>query len=50
MAENQALVAKHLPADLYEHLDASILSQTSPEEAYRKYDHLAGKHADEREG
>ena len=47
MAENQALVAKHLPADLYEHLDASILSQTSPEEAYRKYDHLAGKHADE---
>ena len=40
-------VAKHLPADLYEHLDASILSQTSPEEAYRKYDHLAGKHADE---
>ena len=47
MAENQALVAKHLPADLYEYLDASILSQTSPEEAYRKYDDLAGKHADE---
>ena len=46
-AENQQLVSKHLPPDLYEYLDASILSQTSPEEAYRKYDELASKHVEQ---
>ena len=46
MAENQALVSKHLPTDLYEYLDATILSQTSPEEAYRKFDELASKHVE----
>lgn len=46
LAENQQLVAKHLPTDLYEYLDATILSQTSPEEAFRKYEELAGKHAE----
>jgi tetratricopeptide repeat protein 30 len=46
MAENQLLVAKHLPANLYEYLDATILSQTSPEEAYRKYNELASKHVE----
>lgn len=46
MAENQQLVSKHVPADLYEYLDATILSQTSPEEAYRKYEELVSKHVE----
>jgi len=46
MAENSHLVYKHLPQDLYHYLDASILRQTSPEEAYRKYDELANRHVE----
>lgn len=46
MAENSHLVYKHLPQDLYDYLDASILKQTSPEEAYRKYDELANRHVE----
>ena len=47
MAENQQLVAKHVPEDLYAFLDASISSATSPEEAYGKFDRLARGHAEE---
>ena len=36
LAENAHLTYKFLPQDLYEFLDASIMVQTSPEEAYRK--------------
>ena len=32
--------------ELYDFLDASITAQTSPEEGYRKFDALAGKHVD----
>eukprot|EP00232_Nephroselmis_pyriformis_P023531 CAMPEP_0182867166 /NCGR_PEP_ID=MMETSP0034_2-20130328/8574_1 /TAXON_ID=156128 /ORGANISM="Nephroselmis pyriformis, Strain CCMP717" /LENGTH=659 /DNA_ID=CAMNT_0024999505 /DNA_START=4 /DNA_END=1983 /DNA_ORIENTATION=- len=46
MAENGHLVHKHLPQELYDYLDATILRQTSPEEAYRKYDELANKHVE----
>ena len=44
LAENAHLTFKFLPAELYEFLDASIMVQTSPEEAYRKYDELTRKH------
>eukprot|EP00899_Mesostigma_viride_P015377 jgi/Mesvir1/23840/Mv10645-RA.1 len=46
MAENTHLTFKHLSQDLYEYLDATIMSQTSPEEAYRKYDELANRHVE----
>ena len=36
LAENALLTYKFLPTDLFEFLDASIMVQTSPEEAYRK--------------
>ncbi len=44
MAENTHLTYRHLSPELYEFLDASIMTATSPEEAYRKYDILAAKH------
>ena len=43
LAENTHLTFKMLTPDLYEYLDASIVVQTSPEEAYRKYDDLPKK-------
>ena len=43
LAENTHLTFKMLTPDLYEYLDASIVVQTSPEEAYRKYDDLTKK-------
>eukprot|EP00238_Polyblepharides_amylifera_P004216 CAMPEP_0196596754 /NCGR_PEP_ID=MMETSP1081-20130531/87725_1 /TAXON_ID=36882 /ORGANISM="Pyramimonas amylifera, Strain CCMP720" /LENGTH=558 /DNA_ID=CAMNT_0041921891 /DNA_START=56 /DNA_END=1732 /DNA_ORIENTATION=- len=46
MAENSHLVHKHLNEDLFAYLDAAILRQTSPEEAYHKYDALANRHVD----
>mmetsp|Transcript_28198 Transcript_28198/g.47253 ORF Transcript_28198/g.47253 Transcript_28198/m.47253 type:complete len:668 (-) Transcript_28198:51-2054(-) len=46
MAENNHLVHKHLPQDLCDYLDASIIRQTSPEESYRKYDELANRHVE----
>ncbi|GBG84433.1 hypothetical protein CBR_g38718 [Chara braunii] len=46
MAENTHLTYQNLSQDLYEYLDATILRQTSPEEAYRKYDELATRHVD----
>ncbi|RHY53252.1 hypothetical protein DYB38_011170, partial [Aphanomyces astaci] len=37
---------KLLSKDFFEFVDASVTLQTSPEEAYRKYDDLATKHVD----
>merc|ERR1711871_1226888 len=44
LAENTHLTYKFLTNELFEFLDASIMVQTSPEEAYRKYDDLTNKH------
>merc|ERR1711977_508515 len=46
LAENSHLTFKYLSTELFEYLDASILCQTTPEEAYRKFDDLANKHID----
>ena len=46
LAENAHLTFKFLPQDLFEFLDASIMVQTSPEEAFRKYDELTKRHID----
>ena len=47
LAENTHLTYKFLSSELFEYLDASIMVQTSPEEAYRKYDDLTNKHIDQ---
>merc|ERR1719230_436774 len=47
LAENAHLTLKFLPLELYEFLDASIMMQTSPEEAFRKYDDLTTKHIEQ---
>ena len=47
LAENTHLTYKFLPSELFDYLDASIMVQTSPEEAYRKYDDLTNKHIDQ---
>jgi tetratricopeptide repeat protein 30 len=44
MADNTSLTYKHLSPDLYCFLDATILLQTSPHEAYHKFDGLANRH------
>mmetsp|Transcript_13358 Transcript_13358/g.21188 ORF Transcript_13358/g.21188 Transcript_13358/m.21188 type:complete len:653 (+) Transcript_13358:44-2002(+) len=44
LAENAHLTYRFLAPDLYDYLDATIMVQTSPEEAYRKYDDLTTKH------
>mmetsp|Transcript_31666 Transcript_31666/g.51104 ORF Transcript_31666/g.51104 Transcript_31666/m.51104 type:complete len:664 (+) Transcript_31666:80-2071(+) len=46
LAENTHLTWKYLTQDLYDYLDATIMQQTSPEEAYRKFDDLANKHVE----
>lgn len=46
LAENTHLHEACLSADLYQYLEATILTQSSPEEAYRKLDVLANKHID----
>ena len=46
LAENAHLTYKFLPADLFEYLDATIMVQSSPAEAFRKYDDLTKKHID----
>lgn len=46
LAENAHLAFRYLTQDLYDFLEALIESQTSPEEAYRKFDILATKHID----
>lgn len=42
MADNAHLTMRFLSPDLYEFLDATIAVQIAPEDAYRKYDTLAG--------
>lgn len=46
MAENTHFTYKYLTQYLYDFLDALITQQTSPEEAYRKFDEMASKHTD----
>ncbi len=46
LAENDHLSYQFLSPELYDFLDATITAQTSPEEAYRKFDGLATKHVD----
>jgi len=43
-ADNIHLHSTCLSTELYEFLEATIISQSSPEEAYRKFDMLANKH------
>jgi tetratricopeptide repeat protein 30 len=47
LAENAHLTFKLLSQQLYEYLDAAIMVDTSPEEAYRKFDELTSKHIDQ---
>lgn len=46
MAKNAHFTYKYLTPYLYEFLDALITQQTSPEDAYRKFDEMAVKHTD----
>jgi len=46
LAENAHLTFQFLSPDLYEFLDATLMVQTAPEEAYRKFDDLSKKHID----
>nr|CCA19244.1 hypothetical protein ALNC14_053870 [Albugo laibachii Nc14] len=46
LAENAHLTFQLLSRDLYDFMDATVTLQSSPEEAYRKYDELATKHID----
>ena len=46
LAENAELTYKYLEQDDYEFLDALILAQASPEEAYKRFDELSVKHID----
>merc|ERR1719364_411815 len=46
LAENADLTYKYLEQDDYEFLDALILAQASPEEAYKRFDELSAKHID----
>eukprot|EP00095_Tigriopus_kingsejongensis_P001560 maker-scaffold137_size321222-snap-gene-2.22 protein:Tk01560 transcript:maker-scaffold137_size321222-snap-gene-2.22-mRNA-1 annotation:"tetratricopeptide repeat protein 30" len=46
LAENAHLTYKFLSPHLYDFLEALITQQTSPEEAYRKFDTIASKHTE----
>jgi len=46
LAENAHLTFKYLSQELFEYLDATIITVTAPEEAYRKFDDLANKHTE----
>ncbi|GBG33812.1 Tetratricopeptide repeat protein 30A [Hondaea fermentalgiana] len=46
LAEHTHLTFKLLSPELYDFLDATIMTETSPEEAFRKYDDLAKKHVE----
>jgi tetratricopeptide repeat protein 30 len=46
LAENTHLTFKMLTPELFSYLDALIVVQTAPEEAYRKFDELTAKHID----
>lgn len=47
LAENAQFTYKYLTPYLYDFLDAIITSQTSPEEAFQKYEDIASKHAEQ---
>lgn len=47
LAENAQLTYKCLSNEDFEYLDALIMCQTSPEEAYRKFDNLANQNIDQ---
>ncbi|GAB6033191.1 Tetratricopeptide repeat protein 30A [Chamberlinius hualienensis] len=47
LAENAHLTYKLLSAYMYDFLDALITQQTSPEEAFRKFDIIAAKHTEQ---
>lgn len=47
LAENAHLTFKLLSQYTYDYLDATITQQTSPEEAFRKFDDMANDHMDE---
>ena len=47
LAENSHLTFQFLSPELYEFLDATLMVQTAPEEAYRKFDDLSRKHIDQ---
>lgn len=44
LAENTHLTYKYLTPYLFDFLDALITQQTSPEEAYKKFDEMAARH------
>ncbi|GAX75265.1 hypothetical protein CEUSTIGMA_g2710.t1 [Chlamydomonas eustigma] len=46
IAENPQYVAKHLNQDLQDYLQATIMKNSSPEEAFRRYDELGGRHVE----
>ncbi|XP_075221413.1 tetratricopeptide repeat domain 30 isoform X2 [Lycorma delicatula] len=46
LAENTHLTYKYLTPYLYDFFDALITQQSSPEEAYRKFDEIASRHTD----
>lgn len=46
LAENAELTYKNMKPEDYEFLDALILGQSSPEEAYRRFDELSAKHVE----
>ena len=47
LAENAHLTYKFLSPHLYDFLEALITQQTSPEEAYKKFDSIASKHTEQ---
>ena len=47
LAENAHLTYKYLSPHLYDFLEALITQQTSPDEAYRKFDAIASKHTEQ---
>lgn len=46
LAENDHLSYQYLSPDIYDFLEALIAAQTTPEEAYKKFDELATKNVD----
>jgi len=46
IAENPQYVAKHLNQDLQDYLQATIMRSSSPEEAFRRFDDLGGRHVE----
>ncbi|KAJ3272595.1 Tetratricopeptide repeat protein 30A [Terramyces sp. JEL0728] len=46
LAENQHIAATSISPYLYDFLDATLLKNSAPEEAYKKFDELADKHID----